>query len=178
MRQMLMTTEMTTLHRISPLAWHCASSTLTSTSTENAHHVRAQSCSLCTFHHTHIWLKFEQCPHSTHDHHHGHPYGCCLFDLTSFFNLFVFLLCLPLPLLPPQRRAAAGAQPEDHEKPVQLRYQREWGHLRRPLPPQKILVQWVELKWFILNKWKRLFQSSRVKFHSVNMSARWYLVSM
>ena len=31
---------------------------------------------------------------------------------------------LPLPLLPPQRRAAAGAQPEDHGKPVRLRYQR------------------------------------------------------
>ena len=45
MRQMLMTTEMTTLHRTSPLAWHCTLSTLTSTSTESAHHERAQSCS-------------------------------------------------------------------------------------------------------------------------------------
>ena len=34
-------------------------------------------------------------------------------------------VCLLLPLLPPQRRAAAGAQPEDHGKPVRLRYQRE-----------------------------------------------------
>ena len=33
-------------------------------------------------------------------------------------------LPLPLPLLPPQRRAAAGAQQEDHGKPVRLRYQR------------------------------------------------------
>ena len=33
-------------------------------------------------------------------------------------------VCLPLPLLPPQRRAAAGAQQEDHGKPVRLRQQR------------------------------------------------------
>ena len=92
MSQMPMMTEMTTLHRTSPLAWHCTSSTLTSTSTESAHHERAQSCSLCTFHHTHIWLKFEPCPHSTHGHHHGHPCGCCLFDLTSSFYFFAFLL--------------------------------------------------------------------------------------
>ena len=74
-----MTTAMTTLHRTSPLAWHCTLSTLTNTSTESAHHERAQSCSLCTFHHTH-------------DHHHGHPCGCCLFDLTSSFYLFAFVL--------------------------------------------------------------------------------------
>ena len=54
MRQMPMRTETTTLHRTSPLAWHCTLSTLTSTSTESAHHERAQSCSLCTFIHTHI----------------------------------------------------------------------------------------------------------------------------
>ena len=85
--QMPMTTEVTTLHRTSPLAWHCTLSTLTSTSTESAHHERAQSCSLCTFHHTHIWLKFEPFLHSTNtfDHHHGHPCGCCLFDMTSSF---------------------------------------------------------------------------------------------
>ena len=41
-----MTMEMTTLHRTSPLAWHCTLSTLTSTFTESAHHERAQSCSL------------------------------------------------------------------------------------------------------------------------------------
>ena len=33
-------------------------------------------------------------------------------------------VCLPLPLLPPQRRAAAGAQQEDHGKPALLRDQR------------------------------------------------------
>ena len=33
-------------------------------------------------------------------------------------------VCLPLLLLPPQRRAAAGAQQEDHGKPVRFRYQR------------------------------------------------------
>ena len=46
MRQMPMTTEMTTLHRTSPLAWHCTLSTLTSTSTESGHYERAQSCFL------------------------------------------------------------------------------------------------------------------------------------
>ena len=86
-----MTTEMTTLHRTSPLAWHCTLSTLTSTSTESAYHERAQSCSLHISSHSH-WLKFEPSPHSTHDHHHGHPCGCCLFDLTSSFYLFAFLL--------------------------------------------------------------------------------------
>ena len=34
------------------------------------------------------------------------------------------LLSLPLPLLPPQRRATAGAQQEDHGKPALLRDQR------------------------------------------------------
>ena len=37
-------------------------------------------------------LKFEPCPHSTHGHHHGHPCGCCLFDLISSFYLFTFVL--------------------------------------------------------------------------------------
>ena len=54
MRQMRMTTEMTALHSTSPLAWHCTLSTPYNASTESAHHERAQSCFLCTFHHTHI----------------------------------------------------------------------------------------------------------------------------
>ena len=33
-------------------------------------------------------------------------------------------VCLPFLLLPLQRRAAAGAQQEDHGKPVRLRQQR------------------------------------------------------
>ena len=36
----------------------------------------------------------------------------------------------------------------------------------------------VELKWLILNKHKRWFHSSRVKFPLVSMSASWFLVSM
>ena len=89
---MPMTTEMTTLHRTSPLTWHCTLSTLTSTSTESAHHECAQSCSFFTFTTLLFWLKFDPCPHSTHDHHHGHPCDCCLFDLTSSLYLFAFLL--------------------------------------------------------------------------------------
>ena len=86
MRQMPMTTEMTTLHRTSPIAWYC----ITSTSIESAHHERAQSCCLCTFIHTHIGssLAFVR----TSLHHHGHPCGCCLFDLISSFYLFAFFL--------------------------------------------------------------------------------------
>ena len=38
--------------------------------------------------------------------------------------------------------------------------------------------QLVELKWLMLNKHKRWFQSSRVKFHFVSMSASWFLVSI
>ena len=38
--------------------------------------------------------------------------------------------------------------------------------------------QSVELKWLILNKHKRWFHSSRVKFLLVSMSASWFLVSM
>ena len=36
----------------------------------------------------------------------------------------------------------------------------------------------MELKWLMVNKHKRWFHSSRVKFPFVNMSASWFLVSM
>ena len=36
----------------------------------------------------------------------------------------------------------------------------------------------VELKWLRLNKWRRLFHSSRVKFSLVELSASWCVVSM
>ena len=39
-------------------------------------------------------------------------------------------------------------------------------------------VQTVELKWLILNKVNKWFHSSRVKFPLVNVSARWFSVSM
>ena len=42
----------------------------------------------------------------------------------------------------------------------------------------KFLAQQRELKWLMLNKWRRLFHSSRVKFPFVKMSAIWCLVSM
>ena len=38
--------------------------------------------------------------------------------------------------------------------------------------------QSVELKWLMLNKHKRWFQSLRVKFPLVSMSASWFLVSV
>ena len=40
------------------------------------------------------------------------------------------------------------------------------------------LRQLMELKWLMLNKHKRWFHSSRVKFPFVKMSASWFLVSM
>ena len=39
----------------------------------------------------------------------------------------------------------------------------------------EFLAQQVELKWLTLNKWSRLFHSSRVKLPSVKMSASWYV---
>ena len=42
----------------------------------------------------------------------------------------------------------------------------------------EFLAQQVELKWLMLNKWRRLFHSSRVKWHFVKMSVSWCLVSM
>ena len=115
-----MTTRMTSTHFTSTIAWRFT--TLTSTSTECTH-ARIVSRSLII--HTHIWLKFEPCPHLIH--------------MSSMWalSLWLDLLHSLLPSLPPQRRAGAGAQQEDHGKPVRLRYQRRWGHLRRPLPPHK-----------------------------------------
>ena len=45
-------------------------------------------------------------------------------DLLHSLLLSLPPVCLPLLLLPPQRRAAARAQQEDHGKPVRLRQQR------------------------------------------------------
>ena len=47
-----------------------------------------------------------------------------------------------------------------------------------PLIKLEFLAQQVKLKWLMLNRWRRLFHSSRVKLPSVNMSASWCLVSM
>ena len=134
-----MTTEMTTLHRTSPLAWHCTLSTLTSTSTESAHHERAQSFSLHISSHSH-WLKSCTCPHFTPS---AWPstwaFSLHVDPLRSLLPSFPPVL-LPLPLLPPQRRAAAGAQQEDHGKLVQLRDQREWGPTTSSTSPQKLYL--------------------------------------
>ena len=97
-----MTTRMTSTHCTSTIAWRVT--TLTSTSTECTD-ARIVSPSLII--HTHIWLKFKPCPHLSPVITHGHPCERCSF-LTSI--LLHFLLpslppvCLPLSLLPPQRR--------------------------------------------------------------------------
>ena len=86
----------------------------------------AHSLVPCTFH-THIWLKFEPCPHFSHGHPHANPCVRPLhFDLHSLL-LSLPPVLLPLPLLPPQRRATAEARQEDHGKPVRLRHQRGEG---------------------------------------------------
>ena len=111
MTQMPMTTEMTTLHRTSPLAWHCTLSTLTSTFTESAHHELAQFCSLHISSHSH-WLKFEPCPHSTH----GHPHVihvCDLFTLNSILHFSAFFLSF---FLFPFFHLSDEQQPELNEK--------------------------------------------------------------
>ena len=102
----------------------------------------ARSLVPCTFHHTHIWLKFEPCPHF-----HSRPSPWSSMWLLSLRLDFLLLplhlppVYLPFPLLPPQRRAAAGAQQEVHGKPAQLRQQRGWGHQRRPPPPHRLWAQ-------------------------------------
>ena len=48
----------------------------------------------------------------------------------------------------------------------------------RQLIKLEFLAQQVQLKWLMLNKWRRLFHSSRVKLPSVKMSASLCLVSM
>ena len=108
MRHMLMTTEMTRLHRLRGTA-HWAHS--------RVHPLRArimsvQSCSLHISSHSH-WLKFEPCPHSIHDHHHRHPCGCCLFTLTSSFHFFAFLLSV---FLFPFFHLSDEQQPEFNKK--------------------------------------------------------------
>ena len=118
--QMLMTTERTMPQRTSPLASHCT--------TERAHVV------LFLAHFITLTLaQVESCPHFTSI---FTPYMVVSLWLHLLHSLLSSLLpvCFPLPLLPPQRRAAAGAQQEDHGKPVRPRQQRGWGHLRRPLP--------------------------------------------
>ena len=136
MTQMLMATERTMPQRTSPLAWHCT--------TERAPVV------LFLAHFITLTLaQVESCPHFTSI---SMPYTWVVVSL--WLNLLHSLLssippvCLPFPLLPPQRRAAAGVQQqEDHGKPVRLHQQRGWGHLRRPLPPHISRVHRVAFDW-------------------------------
>ena len=63
--------------------------TPTSTSTECAH-ARVVSSSLAHFIHTHIWLKFEPCPHFTHNHTHViHVCGLLALIFSFYFPLFL-----------------------------------------------------------------------------------------
>ena len=46
------------------------------------------------------------------------------------------------------------------------------------LVERKVLKQQSELRLLMLNKWRKLFHSSRVKLQFVSVSASWFLVSM
>ena len=115
-----MTTRMTSTHFTSTIAWRFT--TLTSTSTECTHG-RIVSPSLII--HTHI----------------GSSSSLVRTPLTTII-MAIHVVVVSSTWLPPFTSspssclswAASGAQPEDHGKPEQLRYQRGWGHLRRPLP--------------------------------------------
>ena len=74
-----MTTLTTGRHSTSTIAWRFT----TCTPTKQFHWACTRSLVPCTFHPYSHWLKFEPCPHFTHDHHHGHPRERCLFTLIS-----------------------------------------------------------------------------------------------
>ena len=141
-------------HSTSTIAWRFTTCTHTNSTTERAHVVLF----LAHFIHTHMWLKNESCPL----HLHSHPSS---WPSTWTFSLHVDPLhSLPLSVLPvllpfhllPQRRAAAGAQPEVHQKPAQIR-QRVWGRLRRPL------LHHTELEWNIFPGFNTLQLSEEVQ---------------
>ena len=91
-----MTTEMTTLHRTSPLAWRFTTCTPTSTFTECAHARIVSSASYISSILTLAQVRALSALH--HDHHHGHPRERCLFTLISSLYFPVFLPSLFLHL--------------------------------------------------------------------------------
>ena len=93
----------------------------------------ARSLVPCTFS-THSHLAQVRALSAFSLHHHGHPCGCYLFDLTSSFYLFTFLLS---DFLSPFFHLSDEQQPELNKKimgkPAPLRGKRGWGHPRRLL---------------------------------------------
>ena len=80
----------------------------------------------CTFHHTHMaQVRALSALHSRSST--CHPCVRPLHLELPFLLLSFLPVLLPLLLLPPQRRAAAGPQHEDHGKPALLRYKRLKG---------------------------------------------------
>ena len=66
-----------------------------------------------TFHPFSHWLKFEPCPHFSHDHHHGHPRERSLFTLISSLYFPAFLLSF---FLSPFFYLSDEQQPELNQK--------------------------------------------------------------
>ena len=122
-----MTTLTTGQHSTSTIAWRFTSCTSTNSSTE---------CT-CFVHFIHIHIGSSSSLVRTFT-----PSSWPSMWLLSLHLDFLLVplhfppVCCPFHLLPPQRRAEAGAQQEDCGKPAPLRGKRGWGHLRRPLPPQ------------------------------------------
>ena len=98
--------------RTSPLAQHCT--------TERAHVV------LFFAHFITLTLAQVRALSALHSRPSSWPSMWLLSLRLDFFLLLLRFppVCLPFHLLLPQRRAAAGAQQEDHGKPVRLRQQR------------------------------------------------------
>ena len=103
---------------------------------ERASRARIVSHSSCTLHPYSHWLKFEPCPHSTHDHPHVIP---CVRSL--HLDLRSLLLCLPPVLVPPSLSSSSASSSRSSTrrswKTCATPPTTGWGHLRRPLPRQK-----------------------------------------
>ena len=118
-----MTTLTTGRHSTSTIAWRFTTCTSTKSSTELAHVV------LFLAHFITLTLAQVRALSALHSRPSSWP-SMWLLSLRLDFLLLPLRLppvLLPLRLLPPQRRAAAGAQPEDHGKLALLRDQRSEG---------------------------------------------------
>ena len=133
-----MTTRMTSTHCTSTIAWRFTPCTFPSSSTERANVV------LFLAHFITLTLAQVRALSALHSRPSSWP-SMWLLSLRLDFLLLPLRfppVLLPLPLLPPQRRAAAGAQQEDHGKPALLRDQREWGHLRPQIERPIARISW------------------------------------
>ena len=123
---MLMTTEMTTLHRTSPLSQHCTSSTLTRTSSESVHHESAVLFLVHISSHSHLaQVRSLSAPHP-------HVIHVSVVSLTRF-----------TPLSTSQLSSCPSSSSPTYTSAKLLYQLGWWGHFRRPLLHHKI--RWVKI---------------------------------